>query len=77
MTMSKQQHIITVSPPAYQQVHEQMAFSNYVCPVCHGKGSFTEQTGREEWKTTICDYCDGTGKVKAEVDIRWKPDYES
>lgn len=75
--MSKQQYIINVTPPDYQSIREDMIFRNFTCPACNGKGSFYEQTGREEWETSICDYCDGTGKVKAMVEIKWKPDYES
>lgn len=75
--MSKQQHIISVTPPEYQQIRENMVFSNYTCPACDGKCTFSEQIGRDEWKTTTCDYCEGTGKVKAEVEIKWQPDYDS
>ena len=74
--MSTQQHTINVNPPKYQKVHENMVFRNYDCPVCNGRGSFTEQTGPKEWSSTLCDYCDGTGKVKAVVNIKWQPDYE-
>lgn len=74
--MSKQRNIIEITPPEYQQVRENMFFRNYTCPVCNGKGSFTEQTGYNEWESTVCDYCDGTGKVKAVVNIKWQPDYE-
>lgn len=75
--MSKQQHIINVTPPDYQRIREKMTFRNYVCPVCNGQGSFSEQTGHNEWKTELCDYCDGTGKVKADVEIKWRPDYDN
>ena len=75
--MSKQQHIISVTAPDYQTIRENMTLRNFTCPVCNGKGSFSEQTGRDEWETTVCDYCDGTGKVKAVVEIDWKPDYDS
>ncbi|WP_143813418.1 hypothetical protein [Parabacteroides provencensis] len=74
--MSKQHHIINVTPPEYQQVHESMTFGNYTCPVCNGRGSFIpEQVAHNHWQSKTCDYCDGTGKVKADVQISWKPDY--
>lgn len=74
--MSTQHHTINVTPPIYQQVHENMIFSNYKCPVCNGRGFFTEQIAHNEWTSKSCNYCDGTGKVKAVVHIKWQPDYE-
>lgn len=73
--MSEQKHIIEIVPPAYEQVREQMHFLNFRCPVCHGQGSHTEQIGHDDYKTEPCDYCDGTGKVRAEVTVIWKADY--
>lgn len=73
--MSTQKHVIEIIPPEYEQVRETMEFRNYVCPVCHGQGGFTEETGHNEYRTKTCDYCDGTGKVKAEVTIKWRADY--
>lgn len=73
--MSEQKQIITIAPPKYEQIREQMLFRNYTCPVCHGQGGFSEQVGRDDYRTKTCDYCDGTGRVKAEVEIHWRPDY--
>lgn len=73
--MSTQKHIIEVTPPKYEQVHERMEFRNYTCPVCNGRGGFTEEVGHDHYQTKTCDYCEGTGKVKAEVTIKWRADY--
>ena len=75
--MSKQKHVIEITPPDYQGKSENMTFLNYVCPVCNGRGYFSEQTDFNEWTSNDCKYCEGTGKVKAEVAIQWKPDYDS
>lgn len=74
--MSKQAHTIKVAPPRFQEIREQMVFRNYRCPKCNGRGGFTHQTGFNEYTTKECDYCEGTGKVKAEVQINWKPDFD-
>ena len=73
--MSTQKHIIEVTPPKYEQVHERMEFRNYTCPVCNGRGGFTEEVGHDQYQTKTCDYCEGTGKVMAEVTIKWRVDY--
>ena len=75
--MSECKHIIEITPPKYQEISERKIFRGYKCPVCGGRGGFSEQVGHDEYKTTTCDYCDGTGRVKAEVEIRWRADYDS
>ena len=52
-----------------------MALNGYRCPVCKGQGGISEQVGFNQFKETKCDYCQGTGKVKAEIQINWKPDH--
>lgn len=74
--MSKQAHTIEVVPPRFQEIRENMAFRGYRCPKCNGRGGFSEKTGFNEHSTKECDYCEGTGKVKAEVQINWKPDFD-
>ena len=73
--MSVQKYIIEIEPPKYQEVSERKTCRNFICPVCNGRGGFTEQIGKDDYKTTTCDYCDGTGRVKAEVTIKWGADY--
>ncbi|WP_455787383.1 hypothetical protein [Parabacteroides goldsteinii] len=74
--MSTQKRIIEVTPPLYQKVWEKMVLNGFSCPVCHGHGGSSEQVGFSEHKETECDYCQGAGKVKAEIQINWKPDYK-
>lgn len=72
--MSERRNIIEVTPPAYEKVREFLTFSGYRCPVCSGRGKFTEEIGRDKYETTTCDYCQGVGAVRAEILINWKPD---
>lgn len=73
--MSTQKRIIEVIPPLYQKVWEKMTLNDYRCPLCGGQGGRSEQIGFNKYEETKCDYCDGTGKVKAEIQIDWKPDH--
>ncbi|MDD4116494.1 MAG: hypothetical protein PHG27_13070 [Massilibacteroides sp.] len=76
--MSNQKHVIEIVPPEYQQIREEYEFVNYQCPVCNGQGHFLPcQVGHDEWETTECDYCGGSGRVKAKIEIKWSPDYDS
>lgn len=72
--MSRRKSIIEVAPPRFQELRESIILTGYLCPVCNGRGQFDEEIGREEYRTIACDYCQGTGRVRAEVLISWKPD---
>lgn len=67
--------MMEIKPPLYEQVRENETVSNFKCPKCNGRCGFTEEVGRNEYRDKTCDYCDGTGKIKAEILINWKPDY--
>ncbi len=76
--MSNQKHIIEVQPPEHQQIRENYVFCNYKCPVCNGRGYFLpRQVGHDEWEIAECDYCGGSGRIKAKIEIKWSPDYDS
>ena len=77
LSMSNQKHVIEILPPEQQQVWEKYEFVNYKCPACNGRGHFmTEQVGYDEFVSPECDYCEGTGRVKASVEINWSPDFD-
>ncbi|MCD8263173.1 MAG: hypothetical protein LUD02_02640 [Tannerellaceae bacterium] len=69
-----QKYSIEIFPPLYQQVRENYIVDGFVCPVCNGQGKFREQTGFEEFYNECCDYCQGAGRLKAEIQIEWKGD---
>ena len=71
--MSIQKHRIEIAPVSYKRNQEQMIFENYECPVCHGNGGYREETRHDNYKWNECDYCEGAGKIKAEVTIKWRP----
>lgn len=72
--MSTQKHIIEIAPLEYRTEHERITFRNFTCPLCNGRGGYTVYEGRDR-NVEPCDLCDGTGKLRAEVLIHWKPDY--
>lgn len=72
--MSVQEHVVRICPPEHEVPEERYHFGNYTCPSCNGRGCFTEETGRDEFKSVACRRCGGTGKVRAEVSVRWLPD---
>ena len=74
--MSTHKRFIEVIPPKHQKVWEKMELTGYRCPICKGRGGNTEQVGFNKYEETKCDYCQGTGKVKAEIQINWKPDFK-
>lgn len=75
--MSQAKHVMEITPPSYGIREERETLRGYRCPVCNGEGGFTCETGRDEYETKPCDYCDGTGRVKATVVVSWWPDYDS
>lgn len=74
--MSELKSFLEVKPPLYEQIRENKTVGNITCPKCNGRCGFQEETGRNEYRNTTCDYCEGTGKVKAEILINWKPDFD-
>ena len=48
--MSKQKAIIEIEPPEpFVRTEQHLTFGNFPCPHCHGRGGFTEETGRDEY----------------------------
>lgn len=68
--MSKQAHVIEVTPPVYEDKVEQMIFCNYKCPVCYGRGFLSQNDDEVKY----CHYCEGSGRVRARVTINWEAD---
>ncbi|MDR2919705.1 MAG: hypothetical protein LBV72_10130 [Tannerella sp.] len=72
--MSTQTTNITIRTPEFQSKSELFILPGYRCPVCNGRGSFTNETGHDQYKEDPCSYCKGARKVKAVVSIKWEPD---
>ena len=69
--MSASRLMIDITPPVYQQKVETLYVHDFQCPVCLGKGSVIPYM--HEDRPEICDYCNGSGKVKARVTVEWEP----
>ena len=74
--MSVQKGIIEISVPEYDLHNETYYFGGYKCTRCGGNGGRNEQIGRDDWKWHECNHCQGSGKVKAVVEVKWSPDLD-
>lgn len=74
--MSTQKGIVEIVASEYAYHKETFHFGGYQCPRCGGRGGHREQVGHDEWKSEECGYCQGTGKVKAIVEVKWTPDLD-
>jgi len=73
--MSNTSQSIMISPPDFNYMDEKFTVMNVQCPSCNGRGyQFTTEHG--ERNTIACERCDSTGKLKADIEIKWKPDYQ-
>jgi hypothetical protein len=72
--MSKKKTVIAVYPPLFlnQCDKESEEITGFECPYCHGNKKFTSMFPDEE--TQICPVCNGLGKIKAKITIKWEPD---
>ena len=70
--MSYKNQIIWLEAPLYGGLEERIESRGHTCRYCYGKGSFAGDTRLGEgWKP--CPVCKGSGKMDAEVTIKWKP----
>jgi hypothetical protein len=75
--MSEKQHMIKITPPKLLHVGdhaERYTFYNYRCPYCNGRKKFVHEIGKDEYEEIICDLCDGVGRIKADVTVKWTKD---
>ena len=72
--MSKQKQFIEITPPELNGMEEKYHVYNHKCPSCNGRGSHVEYQGKDS-RSKECARCCGTGKLKAEINICWSPDY--
>lgn len=66
--------MIFIEPPLYGGHEEHIESRGHTCRYCYGAGGFSgdrSSPNDSEWK--ICPVCEGSGKMDAEVTIKWKP----
>lgn len=69
--MSSKNQMIFLEPPLYGGLEEHIVSRGHTCRYCYGEGGFGGDPCRgEEW--TPCPVCKGSGKMEAEVTIKWK-----
>ncbi len=71
--MSGIKRILEITPEL-QMRKEQHTIKGFICPVCRGKKQFHEEIGRDKIESTDCQFCQGTGHLKCEMQLIWKPD---
>lgn len=72
--MSSKHRMIWLTPPVYGSKEERIESRGYECEYCHGQGGFAGERSSpdgSEWR--VCPVCEGSGKMDAEVTIKWKP----
>lgn len=72
--MSRIKTVLELTPPDFAIREEHLLSAPMTCGYCHGQGyflGFVHPYGDEG--TTECPMCKGSGKVEAEVRIKWKP----
>ena len=71
--MSSKHRIVFVTPPLYGSLEERFTSRGHRCGYCQGKGGFAVGTpyGDSGWKP--CPVCKGSGRMDAEVTVKWKP----
>lgn len=77
--MSKKQSVLIVSPPLYEKDinGENFKFPGIECPTCEGTGNVPlprDLLGFDPADLETCQRCGGTGRLKADVVIRWQAD---
>lgn len=71
--MSSKKCVIEIYRPTYGRMAECFSVDGFQCDRCSGRGSFNHEIGVDQFETTICSQCDGSGVLKALVQIKWVP----
>ena len=74
--MSKKQQVYMVVPPLFPKNHpyEMETFDGFECSYCHGNGWYAALGDRNERVKEPCPVCQGSGRIKAVVTIKWMAD---
>ncbi|NDW19897.1 hypothetical protein D0T53_13440 [Dysgonomonas sp. 216] len=77
--MSRKAKVLFIEPTNLAPKNgEVIKFTGFVCPNCNGRGHFISSSGYHGSETkdiqTGCSQCEGEGKLRADVVVRWMPD---
>lgn len=71
--MSRIKHHIAICPWKFDTPNaEHLQQGGFRCPTCSGEGTLRDYFDEDRAKP--CKRCNGTGKLRAEITINWKPD---
>lgn len=74
MKMSGKIEFLYLNPPLFADAEEHVECTGYECALCKGQGGFAgDRIKPDECEWKICPMCEGSGKMDAEVTIKWKP----
>jgi hypothetical protein len=81
--MSQQQQILLIMPTALASL-EKFTYRGYECNHCAGRGYYDHSGWMEKFKQnpddpdwTSCKICNGTGRLIAEVTVKWVACFDS
>ncbi len=71
--MSKYNNVLLIKPQNLNgELLEEKIFSpDHTCPCCKGNGWFWDDITLGDTMKKSCNACGGTGKVDAEITIKW------
>jgi hypothetical protein len=70
--MSEKIQILKLIPPQYGNDVEKTECDGFACPHCNGNGWIKDWGAKRDEPVVIdCDRCGGSGKLKAEVVVKW------
>lgn len=72
--MSRMKTVLELTPPDFAIREEHLLSAPMTCGYCHGQGFFAGYfSPYEDGHRIECPMCEGSGRVEAEVRIKWKP----
>lgn len=78
--MSEKVKVLKLKPPlaGLRNDGETFKYAGFQCPSCNGRGYFVQEKGYhgsacDEVETQGCFRCNGSGRLCADVVIRWSP----
>ena len=73
--MSRRRNMVLLEAPAFSKPEEHFESRGHKCNYCGGNGGFHNWSApyADEDRWTVCPVCRGSGRMDAEVTIRWRP----